>query len=73
MLIYLLCPSFCERCLIGYYGNPILGEEQVACRECPCPGTKASGHSYAETCYLDKASNQPVCDCSEGFAGRFQL
>ena len=30
----------------------------MPCRECLCPGSRASGHSYAETCYLDDQTMQ---------------
>ena len=58
----------CERCLDGYYGNPVMGVD-IACRECPCPGTKASGHSFADTCFLDPANNEPICNCEPGYTG----
>ena len=61
--------NFCEECQIGYYGAPEFGENQVPCRECRCPDTRASGHSYAETCYLDQEEGQPVCHCEDGYAG----
>lgn len=41
----------------------------IPCRECPCPNSKASGHSFADRCYLDTATNEPVCECEEGYAG----
>jgi len=61
--------SFCERCKIGYYGNPMLGPDQIPCRPCPCPDVKSTGHSYAESCYLDESTSLPVCDCSPGYGG----
>ena len=54
---------------VGYYGAPEFGQNQVPCRECLCPGTRASGHSYAETCYLDDQTMQPICHCDDGYAG----
>ena len=59
----------CEVCLEGYYGDPTL-EVNIPCRECPCPNTKASGHSFAERCYLDRTNNEPVCECHEEYAGQ---
>ena len=61
--------DFCEKCKIGYYGAPEFGADQVPCRECMCPDTRASGHSYAETCYLDTVVGQPVCHCDDGYSG----
>ncbi len=57
----------CEVCLDGYYGDPKLGID-IPCRECPCPNTQASGHSFAERCYLDTVTNEPVCECDEGYS-----
>jgi coxsackievirus/adenovirus receptor len=37
----------CETCLEGYYGDPVLGRN-IPCRPCPCPETKATGHSFAD-------------------------
>ncbi len=39
----------------------------IPCRECPCPNTKASGHSFADRCYLDTNTNEPICECKEGY------
>ena len=58
----------CEICLDGYYGDPTL-EVNIPCRECPCPNSKASGHSFADICYLDTTNNEPVCECEEGYTG----
>jgi len=46
-----------------------LGEDQVPCRACPCPDVKTSEHSYAESCYLEKSTGQPICDCNPGYGG----
>lgn len=59
--------EFCDQCLVGYYGHPELGPDYVPCRDCPCPGTKLSLHSYADSCYLDTTNNQPVCNCEDGY------
>eukprot|EP00094_Tigriopus_californicus_P009037 TCALIF_08711-PA protein Name:"Similar to LanB1 Laminin subunit beta-1 (Drosophila melanogaster)" AED:0.08 eAED:0.08 QI:0/0.86/0.81/1/0.86/0.87/16/623/1807 len=58
----------CGVCLEGYYGDPTL-EANIPCRECPCPNTKASGHSFAERCFLDTTNNEPVCECDLGYSG----
>ena len=62
----------CEACLNGYYGDPTL-EVNIPCRECPCPNTKASGHSFADKCYLDRTNNEPVCECHEEYAGELSI
>ena len=58
----------CEVCMDGFYGDPKLGIN-IPCRECPCPNTKASGHSFAEKCFLDSSTDEPTCDCDEGYSG----
>lgn len=58
----------CDRCLDGYYGNPLLGSE-IGCRPCRCPDTIASGHSYANECLLDPKANDVICLCDQGYAG----
>uniref|UniRef100_T1IRE1 Laminin subunit beta-1 n=1 Tax=Strigamia maritima TaxID=126957 RepID=T1IRE1_STRMM len=58
----------CEGCLTGYYGDPRIGIN-IPCRACQCPGLKDSGHSYADTCYLDNHLHTVVCNCPEGYAG----
>lgn len=63
--------SFCDQCRIGYYGRPEFGQDQVPCRECMCPNTKASGHSFAwdNTCDLDPTTGSSVCHCEDGYTG----
>uniref|UniRef100_A0A671QX29 Laminin subunit beta-1-like n=1 Tax=Sinocyclocheilus anshuiensis TaxID=1608454 RepID=A0A671QX29_9TELE len=60
--------QLCERCVNGFYGNPILGSGEH-CRPCPCPGHPDSGHSNGASCHADYASNQILCQCGEGYAG----
>ncbi|XP_064861548.1 basement membrane-specific heparan sulfate proteoglycan core protein-like isoform X8 [Oncorhynchus nerka] len=58
----------CERCLPGFYGNPMTDGPQ-ACQSCPCPGTSPS-NQYSLSCYKD-ADGQPTCDnCPPGSTGR---
>ncbi|XP_036802895.1 basement membrane-specific heparan sulfate proteoglycan core protein isoform X14 [Oncorhynchus mykiss] len=58
----------CERCLPGFYGNPVTDGPQ-ACQSCPCPGTSPS-NQYSLSCYKD-ADGQPTCDnCPPGSTGR---
>lgn len=58
----------CEVCLDGFYGDPTL-EGKIPCKECPCPNTKASGHSFADRCYLDPTNQEPVCECFQEYTG----
>ncbi|XP_058129242.1 laminin subunit beta-1 [Anopheles ziemanni] len=58
----------CDRCVDGYYGNPLLGSS-IGCRPCRCPDTIASGHSYANECYLHPSTNDVICSCNEGYSG----
>ncbi|XP_043080121.1 laminin subunit beta-2 [Puntigrus tetrazona] len=60
--------QLCERCVNGFYGNPILGSGEH-CRPCPCPGHPDSGHSNGASCQPDYASNQILCQCGVGYAG----
>ncbi|XP_056158189.1 basement membrane-specific heparan sulfate proteoglycan core protein [Lampris incognitus] len=58
----------CERCLPGFYGNPVTGSAQ-ACQPCPCPGT-SSTNQFSQSCYLD-SDGQPTCNsCPPGYTGR---
>ncbi|ROL52307.1 Laminin subunit beta-1, partial [Anabarilius grahami] len=60
--------QLCERCVNGFYGNPVLGSGEH-CSPCPCPGHPDSGHSNGASCHTDYASNQILCQCGEGYAG----
>ena len=63
--------DLCDKCVIGYYGRPEIGPDQVQCRECKCPDTKASGHNFAYqgVCELDPTTLQAMCHCEDGYAG----
>lgn len=61
-----------HRCNVGYYGDPRLGMD-IPCRPCPCPDTQESGHSFANQCSLDPRTQDVVCECQEGYAGRTTL
>lgn len=58
----------CDRCIEGFYGNPLLGSE-IGCRPCRCPDTIASNHTHADQCLLDPRTNDMVCYCLEGYSG----
>ena len=54
----------CERCQLGYYGDPTRG---IPCLPCECP---SSERSFSPTCFLDSDLG-PTCDsCSTGYSGR---
>ena len=55
-------------CTTGDDSNPSL-EASIPALECLCPDTKDSGHSFADSCQLDPATNTTICDCQEGYAG----
>ncbi|MEQ2237056.1 hypothetical protein ILYODFUR_019136, partial [Ilyodon furcidens] len=58
----------CERCLPGFYGDPVRGGLD-ACKPCPCHGI-TSDTQFSSTCYLG-SDGAPVCDsCLPGFTGR---
>ncbi|XP_071580387.1 laminin subunit beta-1 [Temnothorax nylanderi] len=58
----------CDRCVDDFYGDPRIGVD-IPCRACPCPGTRESGHSYANSCSLDSVTQDVVCECFEGYSG----
>ncbi|CAB4063912.1 LAMB1 [Lepeophtheirus salmonis] len=58
----------CEHCAPSYYLD-LRADVNKRCRECPCPFSKASGHSFAESCYLDASSGEPICECDVGYSG----
>ncbi|XP_011162425.1 laminin subunit beta-1 isoform X1 [Solenopsis invicta] len=58
----------CDRCVDDFYGDPRIGVD-IPCRACPCPGTRESGHSYANSCSLDSITQDVVCECFEGYSG----
>ncbi|XP_034028045.1 laminin subunit beta-2 isoform X2 [Thalassophryne amazonica] len=59
---------FCERCVDGFFGNPVLGSGEH-CRPCPCPGNPDTDHFNGHSCYADQSSNQIICNCKQGYAG----
>ena len=68
--------DFCDTCKIGFYGRPARPEspedpDQVPCRECKCPDTQASGHSFAweNKCDLNPDTMQSECSCMDGYTG----
>uniref|UniRef100_A0A1A8RWD2 Laminin subunit beta-1 n=1 Tax=Nothobranchius rachovii TaxID=451742 RepID=A0A1A8RWD2_9TELE len=58
----------CERCVDGFYGNPVLGSGDH-CHPCPCPGNPGSNHFNGLSCQADATSDQIVCACRRGYAG----
>nr|XP_022901153.1 laminin subunit beta-1 isoform X1 [Onthophagus taurus]XP_022901154.1 laminin subunit beta-1 isoform X1 [Onthophagus taurus] len=58
----------CDHCVDGYYGDPRLNVD-IPCRQCPCPGTLGSNHSFADTCQLNPLTQDVICACKEGFTG----
>lgn len=58
----------CDTCIATFYGDPRIGVD-IPCRQCPCPGTIESGHSYADSCSLDSITEDVVCECYKGYAG----
>ncbi|XP_040008988.1 laminin subunit beta-1 isoform X2 [Xiphias gladius] len=59
---------FCERCVDGFFGNPVLGSGEH-CRPCPCPGNPGSDHFNGHSCQADQSSNQIICNCRQGYTG----
>nr|XP_015824219.2 laminin subunit beta-2 isoform X1 [Nothobranchius furzeri]XP_054602176.1 laminin subunit beta-2 isoform X1 [Nothobranchius furzeri] len=58
----------CERCVDGFYGNPVLGSGDH-CHPCPCPGIPGSNHFNGLSCQANATSDQIVCTCRRGYAG----
>uniref|UniRef100_A0A8C6PJN2 Laminin subunit beta-1 n=1 Tax=Nothobranchius furzeri TaxID=105023 RepID=A0A8C6PJN2_NOTFU len=58
----------CERCVDGFYGNPVLGSGDH-CHPCPCPGNPGSNHFNGLSCQANATSDQIVCTCRRGYAG----
>ncbi|CAI5785238.1 Laminin subunit beta 4 [Podarcis lilfordi] len=56
----------CERCVDGYYGNPLKGEP---CRPCMCPDAPTSSRYFAHSCYQDPWTLLLVCNCLVGYSG----
>uniref|UniRef100_A0A673C7J4 Laminin subunit beta-1 n=1 Tax=Sphaeramia orbicularis TaxID=375764 RepID=A0A673C7J4_9TELE len=59
---------FCERCVEGFFGNPVLGSGEH-CRPCPCPGNPGTDHFNGISCQADHTSNQIICNCQQGYTG----
>ncbi|XP_028308812.1 laminin subunit beta-2 isoform X2 [Gouania willdenowi] len=60
--------ALCERCVDGFFGNPVLGSGQQ-CRPCPCPGIPDSNHFNGLSCHADHTSNHIICFCKQGYTG----
>lgn len=56
---------YCQYCLPGYYGNPLLS---IPCLPCPCPLTSFPGQ-YSTNCTLSMDGNITCVDCPEGHIG----
>ena len=54
----------CERCQLGYYGDPTRG---IPCLPCQCPTLESS---FSPTCFLDSDLNATCDSCSPGYTGR---
>ncbi|XP_058015635.1 laminin subunit gamma-3 isoform X2 [Ahaetulla prasina] len=63
----------CERCIVGFYGNPFLGQPDD-CRSCPCPGqgpcaTMLDSEEVVCT-HCPSAQRGRLCElCDDGFFG----
>ena len=45
----------------------------IPCRECRCPNTQRSGHSFADKCSLqvnEDNSTEAICECKEQYKGK---
>lgn len=40
----------------------------LPCKPCPCPGGPGSGFQHADTCYLQPATSEVVCQCRYGWS-----
>lgn len=49
---------FCEKCKLGYYGNPITNDH---CRPCECPSLHNTSTYHADECMFDRQRNRQVC------------
>ena len=56
------------RCAEGFYGDPRPGS-RIGCKPCMCPGGAGSGVQHADSCKLDTATEDVVCDCHPGYKG----
>ncbi|XP_062418892.1 laminin subunit beta-4 isoform X2 [Pungitius pungitius] len=58
--------DMCERCVEGYYGNPVSGQP---CQPCLCPEVPNSKQFFATSCKQDPQSLTLICKCREGHTG----
>ncbi|XP_061591132.1 laminin subunit beta-1a isoform X2 [Cololabis saira] len=58
----------CNRCVDGYYGDPVLGSGDH-CRPCLCPDGPETPRQFAGRCYRSDDSQQVVCVCNTGHKG----
>ncbi|CAH1782676.1 unnamed protein product [Owenia fusiformis] len=58
----------CGVCAPGFYGDPRVGVG-IACKECMCPGGANSGMQHADTCQLDRVTQNVRCNCKPGYVG----
>ncbi|KAM7415417.1 hypothetical protein PAMA_019983 [Pampus argenteus] len=56
----------CDRCLEGYYGNPV---SRQPCQPCLCPDVQSSGRFFATSCHHNPQSLSLTCNCREGHTG----
>lgn len=56
----------CERCISGYYGNPLIGNRND-CKRCACPMLEDS-NNFSPSCAMD--GDKYFCtQCPEGYTG----
>ncbi|CAG5116954.1 unnamed protein product, partial [Candidula unifasciata] len=58
----------CERCLLGYYGDP-RASMNISCRPCLCPGGPNSVTQHADTCTWNPSTDDVQCHCKPGYSG----
>ncbi|KAF5307738.1 hypothetical protein FQR65_LT06609 [Abscondita terminalis] len=55
--------NYCDKCTEGYYGNPMVPNEE--CQPCPCP---SQTQNFAKDCQPLRP-NQFLCKCKPGYTG----